>query len=79
MNIKYVWIVLKKEARDIIRDKKTVLTSIFIPMLIIPLLNILVGAGMKDFQKGISENITVALEAASNTEEARKLVTERII
>ncbi len=79
MKAKYVWIVLKKEVKDIIRDKKTVITSIAIPMVIIPLLNILVGGGMQDFQKGINENVTIALTENSDNEATRKLVSERII
>lgn len=78
MKLKYVWIVLKKELRDIIRDRKTVVTSILLPMILIPLLNLLLGGGVQKFAEGMSENVTVALSEASNTPEIRKLLTEEI-
>ena len=43
MKLRHVWIVFKKEVKDIIRDKKTIITSILVPMILIPLMNILVG------------------------------------
>lgn len=79
MKLKYVWIVFKKEVKDIIRDKKTVITSIVVPMLLIPLLNIIMGGGAESLQKGINENVTIALSENSNTPETVKLVEERII
>ncbi|TYQ15155.1 UNVERIFIED_CONTAM: sodium transport system permease protein [Acetivibrio alkalicellulosi] len=78
MNIKHIWIVLKKEAKDIIRDRKTIITSIVVPMLLIPLLNILVGGSISRLNYDMTENVTVALSKESNTEEIRELVENQI-
>lgn len=79
MNLKHVGIVLKKEIKDILRDRKTVITSILLPMVLIPVFNILVGSGAQNLQKNMNENITIALSETSNTPEIRQLVQERIV
>ncbi len=79
MKARHIWIVFKKEVKDIIRDKKTVITSIVVPMILIPAMNILMGGGVQSLQKGITENVTIALAKDSNTPEAAKLVKEKII
>lgn len=79
MKAKHIWIVFKKEVRDILRDKKTVITSILVPMILIPLLNILVGGGVENLQRGMTENVTIALSRESNTPETVKLVEDRIL
>lgn len=79
LKIRHVWIVFKKEVRDIIRDKKTVITSILVPMVLMPVFNILVGGGVENLQRGITENVTIALAESSNTPDIRTLVEERII
>jgi sodium transport system permease protein len=79
MRLKYVWIVFKKEVKDLARDKRTILTSILLPMLLIPLLNIVMGGNAQKFTRDITENVTIALSQASDTPEIRQLVRERLI
>ncbi|MGE5614279.1 MAG: ABC transporter permease [Bacillota bacterium] len=79
MKLKYVWIVFKKELKDIIRDRRTIITSILLPMVLIPLINIFVGGGVQKFQKDINENIAIALSASSNTPEIKRLMQEKIL
>lgn len=79
MKLKYVWIVFKKELKDIIRDRRTIITSILLPMLIIPLINIVMGGGVQKFQRDINENVTIALSDSSNRPEIKRLVQEKII
>jgi len=79
LEAKYVWIVFKKEVKDIIRDKRTIFTSILLPMLLIPLINVIMGGGVQNFTKGINENVTIALSGSSNTTEIQKLVKDKII
>jgi sodium transport system permease protein len=79
MRLKYVWIVFKKEVKDLARDKRTILTSILLPMLLIPLLNIVMGGSAQKFTRDITENVTIALSQASDTPEIRQLVRERLI
>ncbi|HOM03711.1 MAG TPA: ABC transporter permease [Acetivibrio sp.] len=75
---RHVWIVFKKEVKDIVRDRKTLLTSIFVPMLLIPLLSMLVGGSIEKLSRDISENVTVALTHESNTDEIKDIVKNQI-
>jgi sodium transport system permease protein len=79
MRLKHIWTVFKKEVKDISRDKRTLLVSIVIPMLIIPLINTFVGGGISKLQKDIIENVSVALSDNSNTPEIRTFVENDII
>ena len=79
MKLKHIQIVFKKEVKDIIRDRKTIITSILLPMVLIPLLNILVGGGVQKLQKDIAENIKIALVENSQTDEIKTLVQNEII
>lgn len=79
MRFKHIWIVFKKEVKDISRDKRTLLVSIVIPMLIIPLINAFVGGGMDKLKKDISQNVTVALSDNSNTPEIKEFVKNELI
>ena len=78
MKLRHVWIVFKKEVKDIIRDK-TIITSILVPMILIPLMNILVGGNVEKLNRDISENITIALSETSNTEDIKNIVKNQII
>ncbi|MDP4180160.1 MAG: ABC transporter permease [Bacillota bacterium] len=79
MKFKHIWTVFKKEVKDISRDKRTLLISIVVPMVIIPLLNSFVGGGMEKLQKDINENVTVALSDKSNAPDIKNLVLNDII
>ncbi|HOJ12264.1 MAG TPA: ABC transporter permease [Clostridiales bacterium] len=79
MKAKHVLTVFKKEVKDILRDKKTIISSILLPMVLIPFMNILVGGGVQKLQKDITENISIALAQNSKTEEIRELVNNEII
>lgn len=79
MKLKHIWIVFKKEVKDMIRDRKTITTSILVPMFLIPILNMLVGGSVENLQKDINENVTIALAEGSNTSETRTIVKDQII
>lgn len=78
MSFKHIWIVFKKEVKDIVRDKKTLLTSLLVPIILMPLLFTLLGSGIENMEKDITENITIALSEGSDTEEIRELVKNDI-
>src|SRR5665647_575405 len=78
MSFKHIWIVFKKEVKDIVRDKKTLLTSLLVPIILMPLLFTLLGSGIENMEKDITENITIALSEGSDTEEIRDLVKNDI-
>ncbi|MEN6315940.1 MAG: ABC transporter permease [Clostridiaceae bacterium] len=79
MKLRHIWIVFKKEVMDLTRDKRTIMTSILVPMLIVPLLNIIMGGGAEKFTKGLNENVTIALSEASNTADIKELVQNKLI
>jgi len=78
MNIKHVFTVFKKEVRDIARDRKTLLTNLIVPIILMPVLITLMGGSIERMEKDISENITVALSENSYTDEIRNLVEGEI-
>lgn len=79
MKLKHVLTVFKKEVKDLIRDKRTVATSILLPMLLIPLINIIMGGGAQKLERDIRENVGIAISQSSNTLDTQKLVRERIL
>ncbi len=78
MSWKHVWIVFKKEVKDMIRDKRTLISNILIPIILMPLLFTLMGGGIEKMEKDITENITVALAPSSNTEEMRNFAVNEL-
>ena len=78
MNWKHILIVFKKELKDIVRDRKTLLTSIAVPIIIMPILFLLVGGGTEKFTKEMTENITIALTSESYTPEAQNFIKENL-
>lgn len=79
MKLKHIWIVFKKEVKDLTRDKRTIITSIFVPMLLVPLLNIFMGGSAKKFTKDLNENVTIALSESSNTADTKELLQQKVL
>lgn len=52
MKLKHVMIVLRKEVKDLLRDRRTIISSILLPMILIPVINIVMGGGIQKFGKG---------------------------
>ena len=59
----YVTTVLKKELTDILRDRKTLLTSLLLPLILYPLMFLLMGSAMEGMIGGAEQNTTVAIVA----------------
>lgn len=76
MNMKHVMIVFKKEIKDILRDKKTILTSIVVPIIIMPILFLLIGGSTEKLQSEMTENITVALTTGSYSDAAQTFLKD---
>ena len=51
MKLKHVMIVLKKEIKDLIRDRRTIISSIVLPMILIPLINIVMGGSIQKLER----------------------------
>lgn len=79
MKLKHVMIVLRKEVKDLLRDRRTIISSILLPMILIPVINIVMSGGIQKFEKDMNENVMVALSRSSNSPEVRELVQERIL
>lgn len=78
MNFKHVLIVFKKEVKDIARDKRTLITNLVVPIILMPLLFWVVSGSIKDMEDDISDNITVALTSESDKPEIRDLLENNI-
>jgi len=64
VNMKHVLIVFKKELIDMFRDKKTIISSILIPILIFPIMYGFMGFSQKRITKDVEEKgIAVAIES----------------
>ena len=77
MNFRHVWIVFKKEVKDIARDRRTLFTNLLIPIVLMPLLFTFLGGGMEKMVEDI-ENISIALTAESDTAEIRELLEKQV-
>ncbi|WP_069651016.1 ABC transporter permease [Caloranaerobacter ferrireducens] len=63
---KYIWIVFKKEIKDTFRDRKTIFTSIIIPILIFPILSLALGSGVSDIIEEDTKPINIAVISENN-------------
>lgn len=61
MNFKHTWIVFKKEMTDTFRDKRSVLTNILLPLILIPALYFCMNLFIKGANKDVQENMSIAL------------------
>lgn len=58
---KHVWIVFKKEIKDLFRDKRTWIASVLIPVLILPLMFYLMGMGQNKLEKSLQQDIAISI------------------
>ncbi len=71
MNLKHIMIVFKKEVRDILRDKRTIISSILVPLVLMPILFLFIGGSTEQMTKEMTENITIAQTTVSYSEAAQ--------
>lgn len=79
MNFKHVWIVFKKEMKDSFRDKKSVFSNIFLPLLLIPLMYYCMNFFMKSSSKEVEENMRISVMTQEMTQEAEDFTKTNII
>ncbi len=60
-------VVLKKELLDMFRDKKTIIMSILIPILILPIISFVIGMATSDSKKKVENNLKVAIVDKGNS------------
>lgn len=67
MKSNVIKVVLKKELLDMFRDKKTIIMSILIPILILPIISFVIGMATNDSQKKLQNNLKVAIVDKGNS------------
>ena len=61
------FLVFKKELKDTFRDRKTIITSILIPLLIFPIMFYFMGKSMNSTVKKIENNLKIAIKDEGNS------------
>lgn len=79
MNFKHIWIVFKKEIKDAFRDKKSVLSNIFLPLILIPVMYYCMNFFIKSSSKEVEENMKISIITNESMEEANNFTKENII
>jgi sodium transport system permease protein len=59
-------IVLKKELKDLFRDKKTFIMGVLIPLLLIPVMFYVMDKSMSSFMEDAEKSITIGIQDESN-------------
>ncbi|AZV56496.1 ABC transporter permease [Clostridium sp. AWRP] len=67
MKTNVVLIVLKKELLDMFRDRKTILMSILIPMLLLPILSFVIGKATSTSHKNVENNLKISVVDKRNS------------
>jgi len=78
MNWKHIMIVFKKELKDIIRDRKTLFSSIILPIFLMPVIFLIVGGGTERMNEEMTTHITVALTADSYSPAAQNFLKKSL-
>lgn len=79
MNFKHIWIVFKKEMKDAFRDKKSVMSNIFLPLILIPLVYYFMNAAMQGVSKQVDENMKIAIVTNEDRTTAEEFTKQSII
>lgn len=62
-----VSVVFKKEIKDMLRDKKTLITSILLPLLIFPILSFVMGKSINGVKEDVTKNLKVVVQDNSSS------------
>ncbi|MDP4090247.1 MAG: ABC transporter permease [Bacillota bacterium] len=62
-----IFLVVKKELTDIFRDKRTLIMSILIPLLLFPILSMVIGRSINSANKSVEENLKIAVVDKGNS------------
>lgn len=65
--MKIIWIVLKKELMDMFRDRKTIIMSIVIPLILYPILFGIMSIGMDSQTKDVEKAVKIVIVDDGNT------------
>jgi sodium transport system permease protein len=70
MRSNFISIVLKKEIKDMLRDKRTIITGIILPVILYPIMFAIMGSAISGMEEDVKNNTTIAIrsEVANNNE-----------
>lgn len=68
MNMRAIMTVFKKELMDLLRDKKTVIVGILLPLIIFPIMFGFIGRSVEGNIKKTSENLKIAIKAKDESQ-----------
>ncbi len=76
---KLVSVILVKELKDMLRDKKTIIVSLLIPLLLMPILSFIMGKTMNSAEDSVEKNINIVMVDKGNSSIAKILKRDKTI
>lgn len=74
-----IFVILKKELKDMFRDRKTLVVGLLIPLLIMPIISFFLGNIMKDSSKAVEENCRIAIVDNNNSSFSKFIESDKTI
>ncbi len=79
MNFRHIVIVFKKEMKDCFRDKKSVISNILLPLILIPAIYFLMNMMIKGNTKEIQENMKIGIVYQKDISKAEAFTKDSIV
>lgn len=79
MRSNVIAVVLKKELLDMFRDKKTIIMSVLIPLLLLPIISFVMAKATNESHKSVANNLKVAIVDKGNSNFAEFLKAQKNI
>ncbi|MBC8059675.1 MAG: ABC transporter permease [Clostridiaceae bacterium] len=76
---KLVSVILFKELKDMLRDKKTIIVSLLIPLLLMPSLSFVLGKTMNSAEADVKENTKIMMVDKGNSSISKALKEDKTI
>lgn len=61
------WIIFKKEMSDLFRDRKAFLSSVVLPLILIPAIMFIIGTALSKNQQDVTSKLNIAIVGEQNT------------
>jgi sodium transport system permease protein len=74
MGSRVIWLVFKKELKDIFRDRKTLIAAIVIPLILFPIIFGVMGKSMDKTTKQVEDNLKIAIIDESGESSLSKFI-----
>lgn len=76
---KLISVILFKELKDMLRDKKTIIVSLLIPLLLMPSLSFIMGKTMNSVESDVNENTKIIMQDKGNSSISKALKEDKTI